>query len=432
MGMAGYSLLLALGLGLSAPWWLWRMLTSGRYREGLSGRLGRVPRQLREAVRDRQVVWVHAVSVGEVLAVERLVRELAEALRAQFGAGWVIAVSTTTATGQAVARERLAGDRAGVEVFFFPLDFAFAVRRYMQVLRPSLVVLVESELWPRLLWECARARVPVAVVNARVSDRSFRRTMPVRGLWRRMAAKVTVFLAQGEESAGRLRDLGAAQRRIRVTGNLKYDAPVPKENAVVERLRPLLARLEVTVAGSTLPGEEELVLDAWSEIDRGRRSRTLVLAPRHPQRFLEVETMLRVRGLAVLLASRRDMPPFLADGTIVLLDTLGDLASVYQLGDVAFVGGSEVREGGHNPLEPARYGVPVVIGESYENFREVVEQMQERQAIYISRGALDVALDGALHDGREMGERGRLFFEEQSGATARTVAALLHVIEAGA
>ena len=149
MGMAGYSLLLALGLGLSAPWWLWRMATSGRYRAGLGERLGRVPRQLRAAVAwaagERHVVWVHAVSVGEVLAAERLVAELREALP-----GWVIAVSTTTATGHEVARKRL----KGVPVFFFPLDFAFAVRRYLQVLRPSLVVLVESELWPRLLVEC--------------------------------------------------------------------------------------------------------------------------------------------------------------------------------------------------------------------------------------------------------------------------------------
>ena len=178
------------------------MLTSGRYREGLTQRLGRVPPALRQAAAGKQVIWLHAVSVGEVLAVTRLITELQAALP-----GWLIAVSTTTATGQAIARERL--EPLGCPVFFFPLDFAFAVRPYLRALNPRLLLLVEGELWPRLLAECDRKGVPVAVVNARVSDRSFARTCKVAALWLRIGRRTSASSSsQGEETAGRLRTLG--------------------------------------------------------------------------------------------------------------------------------------------------------------------------------------------------------------------------------
>ena len=433
MGMAGYSLLLTFGLGLSAPWWLWRMATSGRYREGLGGRLGRVPPTLREAVRERHVIWVHAVSVGEVLAVDRLITELREALP-----GWVIALSTTTPTGQAVARKRL----AGVPVFFFPLDFAFAVRRYLRALRPSLVVLVESELWPRLLVECERARVPVAVVNARVSDRSFRRTMRVRRLWRRMAAKVTVFLAQGEESAGRLRELGMAAGRVCVTGNLKYDIE-PPETALVGVLRPLLTNRKLIVAGSLLEPEEAMFLRLGPELWRSCPDLVLLLAPRHSERFGSVAALARqAHPGGVYLASELmaqsesgQMLEALLARPVVVLDTLGDLASAFALADVAFVGGSLVPRGGHNPLEPARFAVPIVMGSSYENFREIVDAMVAAQGMRVvpDEHELGSALLEILRDPRlaeEMGQRGRTVFETRAGATHRTVAALLELLHA--
>ncbi len=438
MGMAGYSLLLALSLGLSAPWWLWRMATSGRYRAGLGERLGRVPRQLRAAVAwtagERRVVWVHAVSVGEVLAVERLVSELREALP-----GWVIAVSTTTATGHEVARKRL----VGVPVFFFPLDFAFAVRRYLQVLRPSLVVLVESELWPRLLVECERAGVPVAVVNARVSDRSFRRTMPVRGLWRQMAAKVTVFLAQGQESAERLRKLGVDAERVRVTGNLKYDIQ-PAETPFVKEIRPLLAGRRSIVAGSLLEPEEAMLLRLGPELWRNCSELVLLLAPRHLERFGSVATLAREvhPGAGVYLASElmaqsegKQPLKTLVSPAVVVLDTLGDLASMYALADVAFVGGSLVPRGGHNPLEPARFSVPVVMGSSYENFREIVDAMIDAHGIRIveDERQLESSLVELLNDresAQETGRQGKTVFKTRAGATERTLAALLELLGA--
>ncbi len=241
MGMALYSLLLMVGLAVCSPWWLARMV---RYRDGMGQRLGRVPAELRAAVAGRQVVWLHAVSVGEVLAATRLVRELEEAL----GDGWVVVVSTTTATGQALAKERFGAER----VFYYPLDFAWCVRAYLRVLQPKMLVLMESEIWPRMLVECGRAGVPVAVVNARVSDRSYARAMRVKAVWGRVLRRVDLFLAQSEEDGRRLVAMGARAEAVRAIGNLKYDVRAAKASRVAELIREVAAGRPIVVAGSTV------------------------------------------------------------------------------------------------------------------------------------------------------------------------------------
>ncbi len=429
VGMIVYSLLLTAAVVVSAPWWLWRMLTSGRYREGLGERLGRVPAGLRGVVGGKRVAWVHAVSVGEVLAAQRLVGELGAAL----GTGWVVVVSTTTATGQKVARERFGAGR----VFYFPLDFGFAVRRYLRVLKPELMVLMESELWPRHLVECARAGVPVAVVNARVSDRSFPRYMRMQWVWRRLFGKVRVFLAQGEEAAGRLRAIGA--ERVRVVGNLKYDLGALPASEVAAWVQRIADGRPVVLAGSTLadrnasaPDEEQMMIQAWEGALRAMGV-LLVIAPRHPERFGEVfatASEFNAVKASTGRAQGETTTEGLCDGAeIVVLDTIGDLAAVYGVATVAFVGGSLVAKGGHNPLEAARFGVPVVMGPSYENFREIVDGMRAADAIRIvGAEGLAGALAEELKDGAAMGARGRVFFESQAGATGRTVAALLELI----
>ena len=440
MGMALYSLLLAVGLAVCSPWWLARMV---RYRAGLGQRLGRVPAELRAAVAGRQVVWVHTVSVGEVLAATRLVAELETVLRA----GWVVAVSTTTATGQALARERFGAAR----VFYYPLDFAWCVRAYLRALRPRLLVLMESELWPRMLVECGRAGVPVAVVNARVSDRSYARGMRVRAVWRRVLRRVDLFLAQSEEDTRRLAAMGARADAVRAIGNLKYDVRAAKASRVAELIKQAAAGRKIVVAGSTIDrvsdnnlSEDEMVIQAWEGRVRREIGALLVIAPRHPERFGEVEATVMefcyVKASDWGIAGKNN-PPFAKsakDGApgrleIVLLDTIGDLAAVYGVADVAFVGGSLVRRGGHNPLEPAQFGVPVVMGPSYENFRDAVTKMEEADGIRIvqDKDELEPALVELLTDreeARAMGERGRRVFEAQQGATGRAVAALAGMV----
>lgn len=428
--MLVYSSLLLLVLVGGAPYWLLRMAASGRYRAGLRERLGVTPAGLREAGlraerMGREVVWLHAVSVGEVMAAADVVRGLVAARP-----GLLVAVSTTTETGQELAKRRM----EGMPVFYMPLDFAYAARRYLGVLRPRLLVLVESELWPNLLRECGRAGVPVAVVNARVSDRSFPRYLRLRRLWRPLLKRVTMFLAQGEETAERLRAIGVDGERVRVVGNLKYDVRPGTDAPAVELLRPLLPGRKLVVAGSTLDGEEAMLLDAWVETLRETPEAVLLLAPRHPERFRGVGELAEGRGRRVyrVSAMRAGEGTSLEPGSVVLLDTIGDLAGVYSLAAVAFVGGSLVAAGGHNPLEPARFGVPVVIGSSFNNFRQIVGMMQLKDGIrVVTPEQMPMALRELLRDDAEaqaQGERGLAVFGEQAGATARTVGELLRVL----
>ncbi len=431
--MALYSLLLLSVFVVGSPYWLVRMLTSGRYREGLGQRLGGVPAALRAAVAGRQVVWAHAVSVGEVLAATRLVAELEAAL----GEGCIIVVSTTTATGQALARQRFGAER----VFFYPLDFAWAVQAYLRALQPKMLVLMESELWPRMLVECGRRAIPVAVVNARVSDRSYARGVKVRPVWGRLLRRVDLFLAQSEEDARRLVEMGArGVCCVRAVGNLKYDVRAPKASRVAELIRDAAAGRPIVVAGSTVDdrptSEDQVFLQAgMGPVWQSYPDALLVLAPRHPQRFDEVAELATRFGSTVRATEllQRGKGTALIE-KIVVLDTIGDLAAVYGVADVAFVGGSLVQRGGHNPLEPAQFGVPVVMGPSFENFRDVVGKMQAADGIRIvqDKSELETALVELLTDreaAKAMGERGRAVFEAQSGATGRSVEALLAMVK---
>jgi 3-deoxy-D-manno-octulosonic-acid transferase len=469
MLMLAYSALLTLGLLLGAPWWLFRMATTERYREGLRQRLGFVPAALRAVVSGKRVGWLHAVSVGEVLAATRLVAELGAAL----GEGWVVAVSTTTRTGQALAWQRFGAER----VFYMPLDFGFAVRAYLQVLQPTALILMESELWPRMLHECSRSSLPVAVVNARVSDRSFARAMKVRALWKHVLRMPTLWLAQSEEDARRLVALGVRPETVQSSGNLKYDVRASQASRVAELIKEAAAGRPIVVAGSTVEGEsivalikgtddeESYLLTAYGGRIRNEIGAMLVIAPRHPERFDEVwndAIEFPTLRASELLSGKRGRDAFarciesslIQEADVIVLDTIGDLAAVYGIADVAFVGGSLVRRGGHNPLEPAQFGVPVVIGPSFENFRWVVEAMRTTDGIAVLNENADssaalrndnsnkvtppemvVALEAELvrlltdrKAARALGQRGREVFESQQGATSRSVAAILSMI----
>src|SRR6267154_630798 len=293
-----FALLVALVLGL--PYWLLAMATNGKYREGLSERLGWVPDRLRKGDA-RKTIWVHAVSVGEVLAASRLVNELS-ACAPQYR----VLLSTTTRTGQRLARERTGANHA----FYFPLDFPWIVRRYLRALDPVLLVLVETELWPNLLTACRQKAISVAVVNGRISDRSLPRYLRLRRLWKGILSGVSIFLAQSQEDVKRLKAIGAPAGRVSFAGNRK----------------------ETCVRRSN-----------WMK-----------------------------------------RPVKIKPGTVILLDSIGELASVYALASVAFVGGSLVPAGGHNPLEPAQFAVPVVMGNHYANFRAIIDTLLQAEALKLA------------------------------------------------
>jgi 3-deoxy-D-manno-octulosonic-acid transferase len=430
-----YNLALILALVAGAPWWLWQLFSARKYHKGAMERLGRVPVRLEASkpglVDGRPGIWLHAVSVGEVLAVSRLVEELDSALP-----NFRLMISTTTFTGQALAKERFGSNR----VFYCPLDLPWAVRAYLQALRPRLLVLTETEFWPNLLDGCFRRGIPVAAVNTRISDRSWPRYRQLRWLWRPFLERLSCVLAQSQTDASRLKAIGCRPELVVVAGNLKYDVRTASEAAATHQLKVLASSLRLIVAGSTLEGEEAALVEAWPKLLRADPLLVLVLAPRHPERFGAVITLLEKSGVAwVRRSDWRSQPPSevkpLRPGQIVLLDSIGELASVYSLATVAFVGGSLFPAGGHNPLEPAQFGVPIVVGPHYANFRAITEGLRTHDAIRIAaREGLAGVLTELLRDreaARAMGERARQFFNQQAGATERCVEALRELLATG-
>jgi 3-deoxy-D-manno-octulosonic-acid transferase len=418
-----YNIALLVALVAGAPWWLWRMATTRKYREGLLERLGCVPKRLvaSSASLGRPLIWIHAVSVGEVLAVTRLVKTLDAALP-----GYMVVISTTTRTGQALARERFGANR----VFYCPLDLPWVVRAYLKALKPRLLVLAETEFWPNLLDGCFRRGIPVAVVNARISDRSWPRYRVLRRLWKPLLSRLARVMAQSRTDAERLLAIGCASDRVSVAGNLKFDVRAAEEAEATRLLKASAAGLRFVVAGSTLEGEEAALIEAWPQLLRADPQLAMVLGVRHPERFAAVAALLERSGNPWTRRSqwKTSETERIAAGEIVLLDTIGELASVYSLASVAFVGGSLIPAGGHNPLEPAQFGVPIVMGPHVANFAAIAASLREHDALRIAaKDELAAALVALLRDRTEaeaMGARAREVFERQAGATERCVTAL--------
>jgi 3-deoxy-D-manno-octulosonic-acid transferase len=419
-----YSALLALALILTLPYWLMQMSRHGKYRAGLRERLGRVPAHL-VAGAARPTIWVHAVSVGEVRAVSHLIAELG----LRFPQHRIV-VSTTTDTGQKLARKSFGGGN----VFYFPLDLAFAIRPYLRLLRPELVVMAETEFWPNFLRLARASGARIAVVNARISDRSWPRYRQFRFAYARILRSLDLFLAQSEDDAKRLCDIGAPAERVYVSGNLKFDVPTPPAPPIVASLRSLLQQSgagPVIVCGSTVDEEEPLLLRAFENVLASYPRAVMILAPRHPERFTVVAQLLEKLGIRFW---RRSL--WTGDaiaGGVLLIDTIGELAALYALADVAFVGGSLVPQGGHNIIEPAQYGVAIVVGSHTENFRDIVRIFQSRDAVrVVGPVELPLVLMELLSNrsAREaLGRRAAETLRSQTGATRRTAEALEKLLE---
>ncbi len=418
-----YSVALAAGMFVSLPYWLFQMARHGKYRKGFAERLGRVPARLQLPRAHEPVIWVHAVSVGEVLAVAGLVDELQRRSQSK------IFISTTTDTGQALARNRF----GEANVFYFPMDFAFAIRPYLRALRPQMVVIAETEFWPNFLRLAHASGARIAVVNARISDRSWPRYRRYRGWMRKLLANVDMFLAQTPEDATRLQDIGARPERVRVSGNLKFDIPAPVTPAIVESVRASIAASgagPVLVCGSTVDGEETLLLKAFENVLVQHSRAVMILAPRHPERFPAVAALLEQRS--VRFCRRSVWNGESLAGGVFLLDTIGELAALYALADIALVGGSLVPRGGHNIIEPAQHGVAIVVGNHTENFRDIVSLFQSRDAVRIVGPAelpvvfLDLLANDA--ERKALGQRAAETMRSQIGATARTAGELQELL----
>jgi 3-deoxy-D-manno-octulosonic-acid transferase len=418
-----YSVLFSVILTVTAPFYWWRKgrgLKRGYWRE----RFGNIP--YREAARG--AIWVHAVSLGEVLAAAGLIRELQRAYP-----GRKIYLSHVTPAGREAGEKRLPGVAGR---FYLPLDWRWAVRKAMARIRPALLVIVETELWPNLLRAAHEAGTRVAVVNARMSRRSLRGYRMARPFLRRVLDNVDEVNAQTEEDADRFRQIGVRPERVQVLGNLKFDAQPPQLGDFARTLRAAIRKAQrgpVVVAASTMPGEEALVLEAWDLIQARYPRALLILAPRHPARFEEVSQDLgrAQRGFVRRTALPTDpsaLAPRLAAASILLLDTIGELAGVFELADMVFMGGSLVPTGGHNILEPAYWSKVIVFGPYMENFRDIAKLFLDAGAALQVRTPEELAHAAWLLENKEareqLGARARQVLEENSGSTARTLEAL--------
>jgi len=431
-----YSFLLTIAFIALLPYFVYQAVFNRKYVGAFRQRLGLLPDMPPDALNDkpssdlRPAIWIHAVSVGETLAAKPLIA----ALRMCFPQYRLI-ISTTTETGQSVARSRVT-EADGV--CYFPFDWKFCVRRALDVIEPRIVILMESELWPNFLSECEERRIPVIVANGRISDRSFARSQKFGFFVRRLYGLVARFAMQSRVDAERAIALGAPAERVAVSGNLKFEIGDANESPkIVETAKFMdesfaLSSAPLIIAGSTSEGEEEIVLAAFDRLrkenafDRVR----LLIAPRHPERFDAVARLLKSWRLR--LARRSLLEGDCGAADVILLDTVGELAALYRFASVVFVGGSLVPKGGHNILEPALYAKPIIVGPHMENFREITREFLRRGALLQLRGADIHALAAELQDAfanllrdknyaETLGSNARRAIDENRGATARTV-----------
>ena len=381
----------------------------------------RLGMRLPTAKSERPSIWIHAVSVGEVLSLRRLIAEL----KAKHPS-WPIYLSTLTSAGYRVARQMVSEVE---EVLFVPLDFGWVAKRFFSALRPRLFVLAESEYWPNLLRQARRSCRFVILINGRISERSYQRYCRMKGLVRPVLNNIDQFLVQTEKDRDRLECLGVPHNRIEVAGNLKADILLPEVKSEEKAARKAAFGLSdkdiVIVAGSTHQGEEEIILRAFAKAKKGRPDIVLVMAPRHPERAAEVEKAVGKTGLR---AMRRTLARADKIWDVLILDTLGELAGFYALADLAFVGGSLVPHGGQNLLEPAYYAKPICFGKHMENFAALADDFVRLGAARVVEGAEDLETLFRMEDPialEEMGRRARERLSSLQGATTRA----LRVIE---
>lgn len=405
----------AVGLALFGLGYLLLRKLRGRPTPGLKERLAFYPRPLREALdRLNRPIWIHLVSVGEVLAARPLIEELR---RRYPGKGWVI--TTVTETGRSLAQELLRGPQD--RLLYLPWDFGPVVRRAVGRIRPSLFLVFETELWPALFDELARREVPIAVLNGRISPAAYKRYLWVRRWMEGVLSCVALFFTQSPQDARRYAGIGAAKDRIVVTGNLKWDLKPPASSS--NGAGPARVPGLLWTAGSTHPGEEKILMDVYRRLKSRFPGLRLLIAPRHPERVPEVEREAAAQGLATVRKSKRTGAE--TGDPVILLDTLGELASFYEISDVVFVGGSLVPHGGHNLVEPAVLGRPILSGPHLHNFQAISDALLQAKGMTVvpSGEELERALVRFLENpamGREMGERARAVIDQHRGAAART------------
>jgi 3-deoxy-D-manno-octulosonic-acid transferase len=423
-----YTLAIVLLAVVLSPWFAYQAVRYRKYIGSLAQRMGYLPISFN--LDGDESIWIHAVSVGEALTARAIIPELRERYP-----GLRIFVSTTTLTGQQVARTRLSDVDA---VFFFPFDLPPFVHRTLRLVKPRLFIMMETEIWPNLLNACRRQGVKTMLVNGRISSRSYPRYRLARGFFRRVLGNVDRFCMQSEGSARRIVDIGADTSKVIVTGSLKFEslespaAAAGRGAGRVLRYFRVPAGRPVVIAASTLKGEEAFMLGAFAALRRTQPHALLIVAPRKPERFGEAEALARAEGYRVVRRTELgvDAEP---RADVVILDTIGELAYLFQVATVVFVGGSLVDHGGHNILEPAVHGKPIVFGPHMQNFAEIAETFLQSHAAIQVRDAGELAevvtrLVGDPVERARLGAAARALVEANRGAKPRTLQAIAEVL----
>jgi len=427
----GYNLLLYFIFLLALPFFIWKLATVEKHRAGFLQRLGFYRGTQKPSKDAERPLWVHAVSVGEVLATVPFVQKVMNV-----APSLPIVVSTITPTGQAVARKKIGTVQ---RILYFPFDFPFTTRRSLRSVRPFLFVHTETEIWPNFLFALGVRGIPSAIVNGRISSRSSRQYGWFRFFFRRVLASVTVFGMQSRLDAYRIIGIGADPSRVFITGNMKFDVPLPKDsNANRDGIREEMGLPTdglVFVAGSTHEGEEEILADVYTRLKQECPGLRMLLAPRHPDRCNDVERLCGQKAISVERRTRRrEKGKGVSQADVLLLDTIGELAHAYAIGDVVFVGGSLVPVGGHNLLEPILYKKPVLFGPNTENTADIAAELkQSGGGIEVSdRESLFREVKRLLEDPEDRESAGRAAYgilEEHRGATERNLAILRPFLE---
>ena len=413
-----YNILLVLATILLLPIILFKLITVPKYRGGISQKLGRVRKGIKRMIRGSRPIWVHAVSVGEVMAAHPMIRELKKKYP-----GRSLILSTVTVTGNFTARRRVPEADA---VFYFPFDFPWVVRRVINRINPIVVLVAETELWPNFFRHLKKRGIPSAVINGRISPHSYKNYLKFSRFFKQVFSNVSLFCMQSEADAVRIKEIGATPDTVIVTGNLKFDQKIP---GAQQDPIPLQPGRSVITAGSTHRGEEAALLEIFTKLRENFPELLLIIAPRHPERFDEVAGIINKAGYECKRRSR--LTGEVKD--VLLLDTIGELRSFYGICDMAFVGGSLVKVGGHNLLEPAAMKKPVIFSRYMFNFKEISEALitagggimvRDKEELYVQM--LNLLSHKEL--AQQIGERAFSVIAANSGAAKKTIDAVSRFI----
>lgn len=419
-----YNFLLISILIVASPFWIFKILTKEKYRKGLIEKLGILPSDLKKRDSNKVRVHVHAVSVGEVIAATPFIKELKKR-HPEIS----LVLSTVTPTGNEMAHKRLP---EADHIIYFPFDLPWVVKKVINTVRPCLYITVETELWPNFLREVKLSGAKSIIINGRISPHTFKGYMRIKPFMKRTLSYVDLFCMQSDEDAGKIKAIGAPEGAVRVTGNMKYDQRFvdisEDEVSIKKRVLGINREDRVIIAGSTHRGEDEIILEAYKECLKGDEKIRLIIVPRHIERTGEIERLVKMQGLEMvrrtgLNNSKENTIPY---NTVIIGDTIGELATLYSIATVVIIGGSFIPHGGQNPLEAIYYKKPVVFGEHMFNFREIAGEILENGAGIKVEKAEDLtkALKALLNDPnrqRKMGEKGYEIILKNKGAVDRNL-----------